>query len=65
MDITLSATIRYVNTYTGKYVGKMKIDVKNNIQEYKSKPIVSNRNITIFYDKIIPVGRNIVGNAMS
>ena len=43
---------------------EMKIDVKNNICEHEPEPIVTNRNTTILYDKIIVVGRFIEGNTV-
>ena len=43
---------------------EMKIDVMNNICKHEPEPIVANRSITIFYNKIIPVGKYIEGNAI-
>ena len=42
----------------------MKIDAINNILKHEPETILANRNITIFYNKIIPVGRYIEGNAI-
>ena len=41
-----------------------KIDVNNNIWDHELKAIVTNKNITIFYDKIIPTRRYIEGNVV-
>ena len=40
------------------------MDVNNNIWDHESEPTVTNNNITIFYDKTIPAGRYIEGNAV-
>ena len=63
MDITLPPIIKYANICIGKYVGE-NIDVNNNIWDYEPEPTVTNNNITIFYNKIIPTGRYIEGNAI-
>ena len=47
-----------------KICQEMKIDVEKNIWDHKPDPIVATKNITIFYDKIIPVGRYVEGNAI-
>ena len=41
-----------------------KIDVNNNIREHEPEPTVANKNIIIFYDKIISTGRYIEGNTV-
>ena len=38
--------------------------MNNNIWDHEPEPTVTNNNITIFYDKIIPTGRYIEGNAV-
>lgn len=40
------------------------IEVCSKIWEHEPQPITASRNITIFYDKIIPVGRYIENNAI-
>ena len=42
----------------------MKIEVKENIWEHEPEPMAANRNVTVFYDKIIPTGRYIEGSAI-
>ena len=42
----------------------IKIDVNDNIWEHEQKPTVASRNVSIFYDKIKPVGKYIEGNAV-
>ena len=47
-----------------KICKEMKIEVKDKIWEHEPQPVVANRNVTIFYDKIIPAGRYIEGSAI-
>ena len=47
-----------------KICKEMKIEVKDKVWEHEPEPVVANRNITIFYDKIIPAGRYIEGSAI-
>ena len=47
-----------------KIYRKEKIDVNNNIWDHEPEPTVTDNNITKFYDKTIPEGRYIEGNAV-
>ena len=47
-----------------KVCKELGIEVENKIWEHDPKPITANRNLTIFYDKIIPAGRYIENRAI-
>ena len=47
-----------------KICKELKIEVKESIWEHEPEPMVVNRNVTVFYDKIIPTGRYIEGSVI-
>ena len=47
-----------------KICKEMKVEVKDNIWEHEPVPFIGNRDVAIYYDKIIEAGRYIEGSAI-